>query len=67
MGFWSNVFGWGKSTLKDKVDDILEEAREAVYEEIDKHSGTSDEEKAFMKRGVDLLAERAEDYVKNRL
>ena len=67
MSFWNNLFNFGKSALKSNIDELLDQALEKVDEEIDSHSGSSDEEKALMKEGARLLARRAEEVIKARL
>lgn len=68
MGFWSNFFGnFFKAAATTFTAGALVEAVRAAKEEIDGLGGASDEEKAAMKTGVDLLAARVQNFVEDKV
>jgi hypothetical protein len=68
MGFWSNFFrSFAKSAATAFTAGALAEATRAAKEEIDGLGGASAKEKAAMKTGVDLLAQRVQNFVTDKV
>ena len=65
--FWSSFFsGFAKNLAMQMLEAALAEALTQVHTEIDNVPGTSDEEKAWMKKGVGLIVERLNARLANK-
>ena len=61
MGFWKNLF---TSLTSNAANKILEEVSDRLAAELDDDTSLSPEEKVLLKRGIELLKEKALDVLK---
>jgi hypothetical protein len=68
MNWFSSFFsGFAKGMAREMVKAALAEAITSAHQEIDKASGTSAEEKQWMKNGTALLIARLDALVTTKL
>ena len=68
MNFFSGFFkGFAKGMAREMIKAALAEAITQAHVEIDKHAGTSPEEKQWMKNGVAMMVERLDALVASKL
>lgn len=68
MNFMKTFFGsFAKGMAREMIKAALAEAITASVAEIDKHSGSTAEEKQWMKNGITLLVERLDALVTTKL